>query len=114
MAEPDARPGPVRRLLFRALLRSPRLAKAQTGTVLLSAVGMFGGGVGWGLSAPGLHGLSLVVGGVVPRPAPEREVLCLTVSADHALVDGAPLARFVHTLRTLLEEAHGVEAALAP
>ena len=111
-------PGPLRRLLFRALLRSPARAKAQAGTVLLSAVGMFGGGVGWGLSAPGLHGLSVIVGGIAPRPAPDgapgREVLCLTVSADHALVDGAPLARFVHALRTLLEEAHGVEAALSP
>jgi len=34
-------PGPLRRLMFRILLRFPFLAKRHTGTVLLTAVGMF-------------------------------------------------------------------------
>lgn len=62
-------PGVVRRLLYRAVLLSPTAAKRHTGTVLLTAVGMFGAGVGWGLSAPGLHGLSVIVGGIAPRAA---------------------------------------------
>jgi pyruvate/2-oxoglutarate dehydrogenase complex dihydrolipoamide acyltransferase (E2) component len=112
-------PGPVRRLAFRFLLRFPRLAKRHTGTVLLTAVGMFGGGAGWGLSAPGIHGLSIVVGGIAWRSAAEgqpgaREVLCLTVSANHELIDGAPLARFVRDLRTQLEGADCLPAVLAP
>ena len=103
-------PGPIRRFLFGALLRFPHLAKRHTGTVLLSAVGMFGGGPGWGLSAPGIHGLSIVVGGIAIRPAPAgqaqtRQVLCLTVSADHDVIDGAPLARFVRDFRVQLESA---------
>jgi hypothetical protein len=103
-------PGAVRHLVFRILLGFPQFAKRHTGTVLLSAVGMFGGGPGWGLSAPGIHSLSIVVGGIAKRPVPEgqaeaREVLCLTVSADHDRVDGAPVARFVRDFRAQLESA---------
>ncbi|MEI9937883.1 MAG: 2-oxo acid dehydrogenase subunit E2 [Pseudomonadota bacterium] len=103
-------PGPIRRLLLRMLLRFPHLAKRHTGTVLLTAVGMFGGGPGWGLSAPGIHALSIVVGGIATRPraigqAGAREVLCLTVSADHDVIDGAPVARFVRDFRAQLESA---------
>ncbi|MCC6620006.1 MAG: 2-oxo acid dehydrogenase subunit E2 [Deltaproteobacteria bacterium] len=106
-------PGLVRRLAFRLLLRSPRFAKRHTGTLLLTAVGMFGAGAAWGLSAPGIHGLSIVVGGIAARPPLEpggepREALCLTVSADHTIVDGAPLARFVRDLRASLEAAQGI------
>ena len=108
-------PGFLRRLVFGSLLRFPRFAKRHSGTVLLTAVGMFGGGAGWGLSAPGIHGLSIVVGGIASRSPAEgeggmREVLCLTVSADHDLIDGAPLARFVRELRAQLEAAEGYPA----
>ena len=100
-------PGPIRRFVFRILLRFPHLAKRHTGTVLLTAVGMFGGGPGWGFSAPGIHGLSIVVGGIATRPEaggqPAREVLCLTVSADHDVIDGAPVTRFVRDFRAQLE-----------
>jgi pyruvate/2-oxoglutarate dehydrogenase complex dihydrolipoamide acyltransferase (E2) component len=105
-------PGFLRRLVFRSLLRFPNFAKRHSGTVLLTAVGMFGGGAGWGLSAPGIHGLSIVVGGIASRSPAEgeggaREILSLTVSADHDLIDGAPLARFVRDLRAQLEGADG-------
>ncbi len=119
-----ALPGVVRRALYRVLLRSPRFAQRHTGTVLVSSLGMFGG-VGWGLSAPGLHDLSIVVGGLASRamlaggpdgpPASPaaREVLCLTVSANHELVDGAPLARFARRFTELLESAELLHAEVA-
>ena len=106
-------PGPIRRFVFRILLRFPHLAKRHTGTVLLTAVGMFGGGPGWGFSAPGIHGLSIVVGGIATRPAagdrPAREILCLTVSADHDSIDGAPVTRFVRDFRAQLEAAESLD-----
>ncbi len=108
-------PGFLRRTLYRAILRFPRFAKRHTGTVTLTAVGMFGVGVGWGMSAPAIHSLSVLVGGIGLRPSTDgrpgmREILCLTVSADHDVVDGAPLARFVRVLRDLLESADGLAA----
>jgi pyruvate/2-oxoglutarate dehydrogenase complex dihydrolipoamide acyltransferase (E2) component len=112
-------PAFVRRLAYGTLLRSPSFAKRHTGTLLVTAVGMFGSSAGWGISAPGIHNLSVILGGIASRapsvagdPDP-REVLCLTVSANHDLVDGAPLARFVRRLTELVESADGLEAAFA-
>jgi len=120
----SALPGFVRRLLYRLLLASPRRAKRRVGTLLVTAVGMFGSGTaGWGLSAPGLHDLAIIVGGITERPkaideaetpAAPREVLCLTVSANHALIDGAPLARFAAELARLVERADGLVTPSAP
>lgn len=36
------------------------------------------------------------------------------MSADHQIVDGAPLARFVARLRELIEAGDGLAAAVAP
>lgn len=58
-----------------------------------------------------MHNLSIVVGGIAQRAPVEtngsesREMLCLTVSANHELVDGAPVARFVRRLTGLIEGA---------
>lgn len=46
--------------------------------------------------------------GIVERPIiikgklENREHICLTVSADHNIVDGAPTSRFVCKLKTLI------------
>jgi hypothetical protein len=105
-------PGFLRRSFFRLLLSSHRFTRRHTGTMLVTAVGMFGGGgAGWGFSAPGIHNLSIVIGGMTKRaPATQadsdpRQVLCLTVSANHEVVDGAPLARFVARLKEHIEAA---------
>jgi pyruvate/2-oxoglutarate dehydrogenase complex dihydrolipoamide acyltransferase (E2) component len=80
-----------------------------SGTVLVTAVGMFGGGAGFGIPPLGIHSLSVVVGAVTTRPwvhdgaVCPRELLDLTVSVDHRVVDGAPAARFAADLRHLLE-----------
>jgi pyruvate/2-oxoglutarate dehydrogenase complex dihydrolipoamide acyltransferase (E2) component len=55
--------------------------------------------------------LQVVVGGVSARPRvvdgaiQAREVLDLTATFDHNVVDGAPAARFVGRLRGLVEGA---------
>ena len=42
----------------------------------------------------------VTVGSIVQREG--REHLCLTVSFDHAIVDGAPAARFMRRLAELI------------
>jgi pyruvate dehydrogenase E2 component (dihydrolipoamide acetyltransferase) len=42
-----------------------------------------------------------------------RATLPLTLSFDHAVVDGAPAARFTETLRTLVESAAAFSVAAA-
>lgn len=110
-------PAFVRRSVYRLLLRSPGFAKRHTGTMLVSPVGMFGGG-GWGLSAPGIHDLSIVIGGIGTRASTDasdpqpRQLLSLTVSANHELIDGAPLARFVRHLTGIVESAALLQGAV--
>jgi hypothetical protein len=104
-------PGFLRRLFFRLLRRSPRLMKRTAGTTLVTSVGMFGPGGGWAVGILPLHTLGLTVGAVTPRPwavegrVEVREILPVTLSVDHDLVDGAPAARFVRRLREVVEGA---------
>jgi pyruvate/2-oxoglutarate dehydrogenase complex dihydrolipoamide acyltransferase (E2) component len=111
-------PWPLSRLVI-ALLRmnnrrDPTISVSMGGTVALTSVGMFGGGhSGWGLS-PTLHPLGLVVGGITWKPAvvegriEPREILNLTVTFDHDIVDGAPATRFVRRLVELIEGGVGL------
>ena len=76
------------------------------GAVSVTAVGMFGNDALWFVPLGGATVL-VTVGSIVERVkivdgTPEaREHLCLTVSFDHAIVDGAPAARFVKRLSEL-------------
>lgn len=105
--------GSLRRLLWKALLRSPHRTKQYFGTAILTSVGMFGQGAGWGIMMP-LYTLGVTVGSIVERPVlidgrvEGREHLCLTLSIDHDIVDGAPAARFAQHLKELLENGHGL------
>jgi pyruvate/2-oxoglutarate dehydrogenase complex dihydrolipoamide acyltransferase (E2) component len=90
--------------------RSVRI-RQRIGTVGVTAVGMFAGGGGFGITQLTLMSLQVVVGGVSPRPravdgdVQVRDVLDLTVTIDHNVVDGAPAARFGADLRQLIEQA---------
>ena len=56
-----------------------------------------------------MHTLGLTVGGMAEKPGVVegrieiREYLCVTVSVDHDIIDGAPAARFVQRLKELVE-----------
>jgi pyruvate/2-oxoglutarate dehydrogenase complex dihydrolipoamide acyltransferase (E2) component len=106
-------PAAIRRLILAWIVRNPHRRKRLTGTVGLSAVGMFGRGAGWGI-APNAYTLSLVVGGIARRPRAGEEhskvhdYLCLTVSFDHDVIDGAPAARFIRRLTGLIEDGIGL------
>ncbi len=100
-------PPVIRHLVFRVLDRMPHLMKDRAGTIMVTSVGMFGRGAGWGIPVAS-HTLNVTIGGIVPRPRAvegrieERDHLCLTISFDHDIVDGAPAARYIERLRRLL------------
>lgn len=93
--------------------RSPKVQKRYGGTVGLTAVGMFSKGGGWAIPLD-YHTLDVAVGGIAEKPGVVdgqiaiREYLCLTLSFDHDIVDGAPAARFVTRLRELIESSVGL------
>jgi pyruvate/2-oxoglutarate dehydrogenase complex dihydrolipoamide acyltransferase (E2) component len=101
-------PGFVRRFLFQLLSRHPHMKKKYTGTVSLSAVGMFGTGGGWGIALPS-HTLGITVGGIAEKPGvyegriEARKFLNVTLDFDHDIVDGAPAARFAQRFRDIVE-----------
>ena len=93
--------------------RSPSVQKKYGGTVGVSAVGMFGKGAGWGIPIND-HTLDVTLGGIAEKPGvvdghiATREYLCLTLSFNHDLIDGAPAARFIQRLKELIESGYGL------
>ncbi len=101
--------------MYAAMSRSRRV-HLTTGTVQVTAVGMFADGGGFAIAPPTMASLVIVVGGLSKRPravgdrVEVRDVLDLTVTIDHNVVDGAPATRFAAELRRLMHNA----AVLAP
>jgi pyruvate/2-oxoglutarate dehydrogenase complex dihydrolipoamide acyltransferase (E2) component len=95
-------------------------ARLRAGTVQVTAVGMFAGGSGFAIAPPTICSLVVVVGGLSRRPRADgdrvviRDVLDLTVTIDHNVVDGAPAARFGADLRRRMEEPAAVQATIHP
>ncbi|PKO19292.1 MAG: dehydrogenase [Chloroflexi bacterium HGW-Chloroflexi-10] len=107
-------PGFMRRLFLWTLFKNPQFIKDYYGTVLVSSIGMFGSGSGWGIPVPN-HSLQLTLGGIAEKPGVVdhrieiREYLSVTVSIDHDVIDGAPAARFIQKLKKLVESGYGLE-----
>lgn len=104
----------LRDLLFwRWLFRDPFRIKRTMGTVVVTSVGMAAPGVlAWGIPSA-VHPLAVAVGGVARRNAGsghDAEVLALTVVFDHAVTDGAPVARFIRRLTEILTRAEALGA----
>lgn len=104
-------PGFLLKAFVRMADRNIKLAKTY-GKVAVTAVGMFSKEPVWFIP----HGSATVlitVGSIEKRMVfngtdqEERELLCLTGSFDHNIVDGAPAARFMnHFLETLKSGAY--------
>jgi pyruvate/2-oxoglutarate dehydrogenase complex dihydrolipoamide acyltransferase (E2) component len=112
-------PSFVRKMFYRLLLSNPLQLKRYSGTCIVTSVGMFGKGCGWGLTFVPMHTLGLTVGGISEKPGvidgriEVREYLHLTVTFDHDVVDGAPAARFVQRLKGLIETGNGLDVSPA-
>ncbi len=107
-------PRSARLLFFWALKKNPEWVKRLEGTTVVTSVGMFGKGGGWGIGFLPVHTMGLTVGGIVQKPGvfegsiAVREYLDLTLSFDHDIVDGAPATRFAKTLAARIESGAGL------
>jgi pyruvate/2-oxoglutarate dehydrogenase complex dihydrolipoamide acyltransferase (E2) component len=103
----------ARDLFYWAIFKNPRWLKQSFGTVGMTSVGMFGNGSGWAIPF-GVHTLDVALGGIAEKPGivdgriQIRDYLCMTVSFDHDIIDGAPAARFVQRLKELIECGFGL------
>lgn len=106
-------PGFIRRLFLWFLFKNPQRLKEYNGTVLVTSIGMFGTGSGWGIPVSN-HTLQLTLGGIAEKPGvvehrvEVRQYMSVTLSFDHDIIDGAPAARFIQRLKKLIESAYGL------
>lgn len=112
-------PGFLRRAFYAAVTKSPNLLRRYTASVLVTAVGMFGSGAGWGIPAASFS-LTVTLGSITRKPGVVadqiqiREYLHATLSFDHDIIDGAPAARFAEEFRTLIESGYGLVSVTEP
>jgi pyruvate/2-oxoglutarate dehydrogenase complex dihydrolipoamide acyltransferase (E2) component len=105
----------LRLLFFRILKLNPLWLKHMAGTVVVTSVGMFGKGGGWGIGFLPTHNLGITVGGINQKPGVHegkiaiREYLSLTLSFNHDIIDGAPAARFARILSEIIENGAVLE-----
>ena len=106
-------PGFIRRMFYWIVMRMPTIFRSYSSSVMVTAVGMFGQGGGWGITVANVT-LTVTVGGIAKKPGVVgeqveiREYLDLTISIDHDVVDGAPMVRFVNYFRELVESGYGI------
>ncbi|MDH3651129.1 MAG: 2-oxo acid dehydrogenase subunit E2 [Saprospiraceae bacterium] len=114
-------PGVMRRFLSRMVLRLPTWFRKYSSSVLVTSLGMFGRQAGWGIPRSTFT-LTVTLGGISKKPwlvddqITARDILHLTLSIDHDVVDGAPAARFSQDLAQLIqhlpEDDHLLEKAM--
>jgi pyruvate/2-oxoglutarate dehydrogenase complex dihydrolipoamide acyltransferase (E2) component len=108
-------PAFLRRVLWFFIRRNPYWFKDLAGTAGVTSMGMYGSGATTGVPITPMT-LTLTIGTMEKKltlenghPV-ERDIVHLSLSVDHDVIDGAPLMRFAERLRQLLRDG----AALAP
>jgi pyruvate/2-oxoglutarate dehydrogenase complex dihydrolipoamide acyltransferase (E2) component len=102
-------PGILRRNIWKIILRNPQFAYKKMGNVVITSVGMMGQINGWFIHKS-IHPLSFGIGSVLKKPVvidneiKIREILNMTILADHDVIDGAPMVRFLNELTKYIEE----------
>lgn len=98
------------RLLFRSALKHHSWVRKLSGTVFVTSVTMYSSLPGFVIPfMGGPKAVSLAFGSVYRKPVAVgdrvevREVVSVTAVFNHDLIDGAPAARFLNRLRSLIE-----------
>jgi pyruvate/2-oxoglutarate dehydrogenase complex dihydrolipoamide acyltransferase (E2) component len=110
-------PGFLRRMVWRIILRNPQFAYKKMGNAIITSVGMMGKLNGWFIHKS-IHPVSFGVGSVLKKPVVVgdeiriREILNMTILADHDVIDGAPMVRFLNDLTRAIENAEAINQSI--
>jgi pyruvate/2-oxoglutarate dehydrogenase complex dihydrolipoamide acyltransferase (E2) component len=94
--------------------RNAILKKKYMGTVGVTSIGMKGRFPGWVIPMGGTTTFLFVIGNILKKPVAVndkveiRNHLNLTISVDHDIADGGPLARFLDRFIELIEIGYGL------
>ena len=100
-------------IMRKFVFNNPQRMKDMMGTVMVTTAGMAGHTRGW-IMPNSIHPLNLAFGSLNEQPAihqgeiKTRQILHLTVSVDHDVIDGVPAARFVNELVVKIEQGFGL------
>lgn len=104
----------IKKLGLHLLRRQGVLKKKHLGTIGVTAIGMKGRFPGWVIGMGGPIATLVAVGGITKKPwvvddtIRVRDILHMTITVDHSIIDGGGLARFVSRLVELLETGYGL------
>ena len=104
----------IRKRIIRRMILNPFNVKKQGGLIVVTSVGMFANTRGWIGGFGGITTLNFAVGGIsrnltkIGESLHEEQLLQLTLSFDHDIIDGGPATRFSSNLIELIENAHGL------
>lgn len=99
----------MRLVLMRWLLRNPFRARRHAGTAIVTTVNAVGRSAGWILPTRNMHSLAISFGSITKKPwvvkgeVKIREIMHLTVTFDHDVIDGMPARRFTQDLLSHIE-----------
>ncbi len=102
-------PQAIRLLLWKRLFSNPFNARRHSGTVMVTTVNAIGSSSGWILPSRTMHNLAISFGSVSRKPwvvdgkLAVRDVLNLTVTFNHDVIDGVPARKFVQDLVRQIE-----------
>lgn len=105
----------IRRFIFGRTLNNPFKVKKDSGTVIITSVGMFAKEISSFVIPFGFLPINIALGGMKRKPGIANDeikpctYLQITLIIDHDTVDGAPATRFVARLVELMEGAFGLE-----
>ena len=105
----------IQKFLLWVTRKNAILKKKHMGTTGITAIGMKGFFPGWVVPLGGTASTLFVVGGITKKPGIINdkisicEYLHLTITTDHDIVDGGPLARFVDRLNTLMQKGYDLD-----
>jgi pyruvate/2-oxoglutarate dehydrogenase complex dihydrolipoamide acyltransferase (E2) component len=101
----------LKKIVLKIARKKGLMRKKHTGTIGVTSIGMKGKFPGGIIPLGGTATLLFVLGGIIKKPGvindkiEIREFLNMTITADHDLIDGGPLTRFVERLNDLIENA---------
>lgn len=104
----------IKKLVLKIVRHNAKLKKKYMGSVGVTAIGMKGKFQGSVVPMGGSLTLLVVLGGIIKKPGvvddkiKVREYLQVTITTDHDLIDGGPLARFVSRFSRLVEDGFGL------
>jgi len=104
----------IKKLGVRLMRGRGLLKKKHFGTIGVTSIGMKGRFPGWVIGMGGPIATLVAVGGIMKKPGVVddkiliRDYLHITITTDHSIIDGGPLARFISRLTELLETGYGL------